>query len=57
MGPGFGPGLDNNLVPRMIPLIHPAKIIDLVESKSKDIELSYKFKKKVMNHPSRLEIE
>ena len=41
----------------MIPLIHPAKIIDLVESKSKDIELSYKFKKKVMNHPSRLEIE
>ena len=28
---------ENSLVPRMIPLIHPAKIIDLVESKSKDI--------------------
>ena len=28
---------ENSLVPRMISLIHPAKILDLVESKSKDI--------------------
>ena len=28
---------ENSLLPRMIPLIHPAKIIDLVENKSKDI--------------------
>ena len=32
----------------MIPLIHPAKIIDLVESKSKDNGYCYKFKKKVI---------
>ena len=41
----------------MISLVHPAKIIDLVESKSKDIGKYYKFKKKVMNHPSVLEGE
>ena len=41
----------------MIPLVHPAKIIDLVESKSKDIGWYYKLKKKVVNHPSVLEQE
>ena len=28
---------ENSWVPRMIHLVHPAKMIDLVESKSKDI--------------------
>ena len=41
----------------MIPLIHLAKLIYLVESKSKDIGSSYKFKKRVMNHTSVLEGE
>ena len=35
----------------MIPLTHPAKKIDQVDSKVKDVGYSYKFKKKFINQP------
>ena len=40
-------------VPKKIPLIPQAKKIDLVDNQSKDIGWSYKFNKKVINHPFR----
>ena len=35
----------------MTPLTHPAKKIDQMDSKSKDVGQSYMFKKKFINQP------
>ena len=41
----------------MTPLTHPAKKIDQVDSKNKDVGWSYMFKKKFINKPYFLEGE